>query len=75
VLYDEFPLASDNSQIRLLQLKAGVGDDPVTCFLEVVDLERCPDYDVSNLRKKTNRVTWTFQQLIKCFLGTLICVG
>lgn len=50
-LYDEFPLASDNSQIRLLQLKAGVGDDPVTCFLEVVDLEGCPEYDVSNLRK------------------------
>ena len=50
-LYDEFPLASDNSQIRLLQLKAGVGGDPVTCFLEVVDLEDCPEYDVSNLRK------------------------
>ena len=50
-LYDEFPLASDNSQIRLLQLKAGVGDDPVTCFLEVVDLEGCPAYDVSNLCK------------------------
>ncbi|RYP53076.1 hypothetical protein DL768_001853 [Monosporascus sp. mg162] len=44
-LYDEFPLASDNSQIRLLQLKAGVGGDPVTCFLEVVDLEGCPEYD------------------------------
>jgi hypothetical protein len=50
-LYDGFPLASDNNQIRLLQLKAGVGDDPVTCFLEVIDLEGCPEYDVSNLRK------------------------
>lgn len=50
-LYDEISLASDNSQIRLLQLKAGVVDDPVTCFLEVVNLEDCPEYDVSSLRK------------------------
>lgn len=48
-LYDELPLAPDNSQIRLLQLKSGVADEPVTCFLEVVDLEGCPEYDVSNL--------------------------
>ena len=50
-LYDVFPLASHNIQIRLLQLKAGVGDDSVICFLEVVDLEGCPEYDVSNLCK------------------------
>lgn len=48
-IYDDMPLASDNSQIRLLQLEAGDGDDPIVCYLEVVDLEGCPEYDVSNL--------------------------
>ncbi|KAK3989003.1 hypothetical protein QBC44DRAFT_381812 [Cladorrhinum sp. PSN332] len=44
-IYDEFALASDNSQIRLLQLEAGAGEDPLACFLEVVNLEGCPEYD------------------------------
>jgi len=71
-LYSEFPLTPDNNQIRLLQLKAGVGDDPVTCFLEAVDVEECPDYDVSNMH---GNVACTFQKLIKSCTGAIICVG
>lgn len=51
VLYDHFPLAAARNQIRLLQLKAGVRDDPVTCFLEIADLESCPEYEMSVISK------------------------
>jgi hypothetical protein len=65
-LYDELRLVSTNSQIRLLQLQAGAGDDPVTCFLEVVDLQGCPEYDVST---NNPRIAQSFQPLMKRFLS------
>ncbi|KAK4222693.1 hypothetical protein QBC38DRAFT_489218 [Podospora fimiseda] len=44
-IYQEIALASDNSQIRLLQLQAGTGEDPIVCFLKAVNLEGHPEYD------------------------------
>ncbi|KAH6639822.1 hypothetical protein C7974DRAFT_389260 [Boeremia exigua] len=44
-LYDKLQLASDNSQIRIVQLQCGQYGSPVVCMLEVVDLANCPAYD------------------------------
>lgn len=40
------PLSPDRSQIRILRLRRGSGDEPLLCSLSVADLDSRPNYEV-----------------------------